>query len=102
MLAQTPLTVLIQTASTAVVGASTLEGAGATIVGDGGVGGEEGIFVDFPIILFCADGEFEVFAGYRIPVLLEKSKRKALGRGMFGCEGHGSCKTYLIDHHDSQ
>lgn len=27
-------------------------------------------FFDFPIVLLRANGEFEIFAGYRIPVLL--------------------------------
>ncbi len=92
VLTETPLLVLVQTAamvgSAAVLGgaASAFEAAGATVavhgdgdgglvvvvvevvVGGGGGGGEEGL-LDFPVVLFGAHAEFEVFFGDGIPVL---------------------------------
>lgn len=61
--------------------------------------GEESLF-DFPVVLFGADGEFQVFFGDGVPIL---EGRSGVGGGLGGREGGGGqTKTYLVDHHDSQ
>lgn len=67
MLAQIAVVLLIQTASAAIVGGASLKDAGAPVVDD--LGRTQQAFLDFPVVLFGADGEFEVFLGDRVPVL---------------------------------
>jgi hypothetical protein len=54
-----------------------IDAVSSKIIRERRVGGEEVVFGigvgvggrDFPVVLLCADGEFEVFAGYGIPIL---------------------------------
>ena len=61
------MVLLVQTGSAAVVGEASLEGAGTVVVEE--VGRVEEGLLDLPVVLFGADGEFEVFFGDRVPVL---------------------------------
>lgn len=83
-----PLRLLIETTPTAILGgtatlkptdSSSFVGTGAAVIGWHVGGGEERIFLAsyFPVVLFGADGEFEVFLGDGIPVLW-----KSIGLGL--------------------
>lgn len=51
-------------------------------------------FLDFPVILLGADGEFEVFAGDGVPVLFFNVSERKIWRRREG--------THLVDHHDGE
>lgn len=68
---------LIQTTPAPVVGDASpcsFEDAGSSVVHRGGRIREE-VLLDVPVVLFGANGEFEVFFGDRVPVLWVRRKR---------------------------